>query len=100
MRSRSLRYCCSLQFLLLLFCVAGQARGQSKQVEIKITARQFEFSPSVVTVHKGDHVKLILTSEDVPHGFKIDEFKIDKHFSHEGSASVEFTPEREGRFKF
>src|SRR5215813_1171940 len=100
MRSRCLRYCCLLQFLLLLFCIAGPARGQSKQVEIKVTARQFEFSPRVIRVQKGDHVKLILTSEDVPHGFKIDELKIDKHFSHESSASIEFTPQREGRFKF
>lgn len=100
MRLWRLKYACLLLLLLLPFCIATSARAQSKQVEIKVIARQFEFSPRVITVHKGDHVKLVLTSEDVPHGFKIDELKIDKHVSPERPATVEFTPEREGRFKF
>jgi cytochrome c oxidase subunit 2 len=86
--------------LLMLTCLAGSARAQTNQVEIKVTARQFEFSPRIITVHKGDHVKLILASEDVPHGFKIDELKIDKHISADRRTSVEFTADREGRFKF
>jgi len=100
MRLRRSRYAWLLPLFPLFVCLAGTASGQSNQVEIKVTARQFEFSPKVINVHRGDHVKLILTSEDVPHGFKIDEFKIDKHFSADGSASVEFTADREGRFKF
>jgi cytochrome c oxidase subunit 2 len=89
-----------LTLLVLLVCPTGSARAQSNQIEIKVIARQFEFSPRVITVHKGDHVKLILTSEDVPHGFKIDELKIDKHISPHRSVSTEFTADREGRFKF
>ena len=100
MRLWGSRYTYSLVLVMVFVCLAGSARGQSKDVEIRITARQFEFSPRLVRVHKGDHVKLLLRSEDVPHGFKIDELKIDKHIGAEGTATVEFTPEREGRYKF
>ena len=41
--------------------------------EFRITAKQFQFEPSTIEVSKGDKVRLIVTSIDVPHGIAIRE---------------------------
>src|SRR3989344_691234 len=43
--------------------------------EFKITAKQFQFEPATIEVNKGDKVKLVITSTDVPLGFKIVEYE-------------------------
>jgi cytochrome c oxidase subunit 2 len=81
---------------------AGDARAGQKEtapVEIKVTARQFEFEPRTITVHKGEPVRLAITSEDVDHGFAVDEFKINKRIKAGAKTVVEFTPDREGKFR-
>ena len=69
-------------------------------VEIKMTARQFEFEPRVITVQKGRPVKLLITSTDVEHGFAVAELGISKKLKENAVTVVEFTPERVGRFPF
>ncbi|HWX40325.1 MAG TPA: DUF5777 family beta-barrel protein [Blastocatellia bacterium] len=96
-----------LPILLLFLAAAGgpganEARSEGNEpgaAEIKVIARQFEFEPKTISVRKGEPVKLVITSEDVDHGFAIDEFKINKRIKGGGSAVVEFTPDREGRFR-
>lgn len=48
-----------------------QAQPTGKIKEFEITARQFSFEPSIITVNKGDVVRLKITSVDVTHGFAI-----------------------------
>jgi heme/copper-type cytochrome/quinol oxidase subunit 2 len=43
---------------------------------IEISAFQFDFAPELIIVNKGEKVKLIVTAEDVPHGFEIEGFDI------------------------
>ena len=69
-------------------------------VEIKITARQFEFEPKLITVPKGKPVRLLITATDVQHGFAIEEFGINKKLKANAVTVVEFTPTRAGRFPF
>lgn len=71
-----------------------------ESVEIKITARQFEFEPKLITVQKGKPVRLLITSTDVQHGFAIEELGIDKKLKANAVTTVEFTPTRVGRFPF
>jgi plastocyanin len=71
-----------------------------QQTEIKVTARQFEFSPKVITVGKGERVKLVVTSVDVDHGIAIDAYNIDVKLPAKQTRTVEFTADREGRFRF
>ena len=97
----------TLPVLLLLLAIAGgpgahearAAENEPAATEIKVIARQFEFVPKTISVRKGEPVKLVITSEDVDHGFAIDEFKVNKRIKGGGSAVVEFTPDREGRFR-
>jgi cytochrome c oxidase subunit 2 len=68
-------------------------------IEVHITARRFEFDPRIVTVRKGQPAKLTITSEDVDHGFAIQEFGINIKVPAKQTKVVEFTPDRAGHFQ-
>ncbi len=67
--------------------------------EITVVAKQFSFDPDPIVVNKGDKVKLILTSEDVEHGFAIIDYGINKRFSKENPVIAEFTADKAGEFE-
>ncbi|HVG21111.1 MAG TPA: DUF5777 family beta-barrel protein [Blastocatellia bacterium] len=89
---------------LILFCAgvcaAGTAGGAQQPREIKVTARRFEFEPKTITVRKGEHVKLVVTSEDVDHGIAISELGVDEQVKAKKTKVIDLNPEREGRFQF
>ncbi|MBI2656817.1 cupredoxin domain-containing protein [Candidatus Woesearchaeota archaeon] len=66
--------------------------------EFKITAKQFQFEPSTIEVNKGDKVRLVITSIDVPHGFAIPEYGINQRLDPGKPATIEFTADKEGTF--
>ena len=68
--------------------------------EIQMTAKKYEFNPSVITVKKGEQVKLVITATDRDHGFKLDAFKINQHLKKGEAATVEFTADQAGEFPF
>lgn len=51
--------------------MTADAHSLHRQRVIRITAKQFEFSPKKISVRKGETVKLRITSKDVVHGFRI-----------------------------
>lgn len=73
---------------------AGAAR------EIEMTAKKYEFSPSTITVKKGEHVKLVITALDKDHGFEIEAFKIKQELKKGVPTTVEFKAENAGEFPF
>lgn len=44
--------------------------------EIHVEAYQFFFTPEKIVVNKGEKIRLIISAEDVPHGFEIEGFQI------------------------
>ena len=91
----------SLLWLILLGTSAySQTQTTSLPVEIKITAKQFEFNPRTITVQKGKPVRLIITSADVDHGIKLEAFSINQRIPAKKTVTVEFTPDQVGRFEF
>lgn len=66
--------------------------------EIKITAKQFQFEPSTIEVNKGDKVRLIVTSIDVPHGISIPEYSINERLDPGKPKTIEFTADKQGTF--
>lgn len=66
--------------------------------EFKITAKQFTFSPDTIEINKGDKVRLIVTSTDVPHGISIPEYGINERLDPGKPVTIEFTAEKEGTF--
>jgi cytochrome c oxidase subunit II len=75
------------------------ASGGEVQV-IKVSAKKFEFTPSVIKVKKGVPVTIELTSEDRKHGFKIKEFNVETTIKHGEPTRVTFTPDKAGVFQF
>ena len=66
--------------------------------EFKITAKQFAFEPSTIEVNKGDKVRLIVTSIDVPHGIAIKEYGINERLEVGKPVTIEFTADKQGTF--
>ena len=65
-----------------------------------MTAKKYEFSPNVVKVKKGDHVRLVITALDREHGIKIEAFKINQKLPKGEAVTVEFTADQAGTFPF
>lgn len=68
--------------------------------EFEMTAQQWEFIPSTITVNKGDIVKLHITSIDVAHGFGLPDFGINERLEPEKTVDVEFVADKTGTFTF
>lgn len=68
--------------------------------EFNLTAKRFAFSPSTITVNKGDKVKIIINSLDVNHGFTIAEYDIHETIEPGKQTTVEFTADQVGTFSF
>ena len=75
---------------------SGNARVEVK--EFQITAKQFSFEPETIEVNRGDKVRLIVTSLDVPHGISIVEYGINERLDVGKPVTIEFTADKEGTF--
>ena len=65
-----------------------------------ITAQKWSFSPSTITVNKGDTVKLSIKSTDVDHGFFLPDFNVNETLSAGSTTSVTFVADKSGTFSF
>ncbi len=74
------------------------SRAQETPKKIEIVAKRFEFSPSEITVKKGEPVVLVLTSQDIDHGLKITELGVNLKISKGKSNEASFTPTEAGNF--
>ncbi len=87
--------------LLLLPALVVTARGADRDEApraIVITAKRFEFVPSTITLKKGETVKLVVTSEDVTHGFFLRPLKIDTDLVPGKTEEMTVTPQTAGTF--
>jgi cytochrome c oxidase subunit 2 len=73
---------------------------QAAGSEIRMTAKKYEFDPNIISVRKGDHVKLVITALDHDHGFKLEAFKINQRLKKGALTTVEFTADKVGTFPF
>ena len=65
---------------------------------IDITAKKFEFTPSEITLKRGEPVILRMTSTDRVHGFMSKPFKIDTDITPGKTTDVAVTPDTAGDF--
>jgi len=73
------------------------ARADNPKV-IEITAKKFEFTPSEITLKKGEPVILRLSSSDRVHGFMSKPLKIDTDIPSDTTKDVAVTPDAAGNF--
>jgi len=65
---------------------------------IEISAKKFAFSPSAITLKKGEPVILRLTSTDRVHGFMSRPLKIDTDIAAGKTTDIAVTPDTAGNF--
>ncbi len=76
------------------------ATDSASVIEIKMAAKNYEFEPAVITVKKGQAVRLLITSLDRTHGIEIKGFGINQEIPKNQTATVEFTADKAGAFPF
>jgi cytochrome c oxidase subunit II len=74
------------------------SHAQATPQRVEVVAKRFEFTPSEITLKKGEPVILVLTSKDVQHGLKLDAFDKVLIAKKGESSQVEFTPNEAGTF--
>jgi cytochrome c oxidase subunit 2 len=67
---------------------------------IRVTAKKFEFEPSVITVKKGELVELELSTSDRRHGFDAPGLGIHAEIKPGTSTRVQLKPDKAGHFPF
>ena len=82
---------------------AALGAGLSVRAEekvIRVSARKFVFTPSEITLKKGEPVVFELTSQDVFMGFNLPEFKARSDIVPGKVMHLPLTPDRAGTFTF
>ena len=67
---------------------------------VDLRASREGFSPRVLTAHRGETLRLQVSSEDVEHCFAIDAFRVEKRVLPGRATPVDVTPDRVGTFPF
>ena len=65
---------------------------------VTISAKRFEFTPSQITLKRGEPVTLRVSAEDRDHGFYQKDLKIELDLSPDHPSDVTITPDKAGRF--
>lgn len=84
---------------------ADQAQNNKKAVvtgakQFTVTATNFTFAPSIITVKKGDQVTLTMVGKEGDHGLAIPAFGVSKTFNQGETVTVSFTADKTGSFPF
>jgi cytochrome c oxidase subunit 2 len=87
-----------LRIAVLCICCAGMAVADRPDRTIEIHAHRYAFTPSEITVKKGETVNLKLFSDDVPHSLLIKDLGINQTVTKGKPVEVTFTPEKAGDF--
>jgi cytochrome c oxidase subunit II len=83
----------------LLALTSPPARAQNEPRVIMITAKRFEFSPNLITLARGETVKLQIKSEDVTHGLFLRPLGIDTEIVPGRVTELTVTPETAGTYR-
>jgi cytochrome c oxidase subunit 2 len=82
------------------YSISAQNEPSNGVHEFTVKAQQFEFSPNVIKVKRGDHVRLTVMALDAEHGFKLDGYHIDRKVPKGKAVTVDFTADKAGEFSF
>ena len=76
----------------------GSAVPQDTPRRINVVAKRFSYSPSEITLKKGEPVVLLIASQDVVHGLKFEELDLNTEIKKDVSVELAFTPTKAGDF--
>jgi len=99
-RKRLLQLLGATAVVALILSMRARTGAAATEQVIHLTAKKFEYSPSAITVKKGQPVAIEIASLDRKHGFLIPDFKIRTDVKPGGQNVVRFTPDKAGTFNF
>jgi heme/copper-type cytochrome/quinol oxidase subunit 2 len=68
------------------------------QREVAVAAKKYAFQPGRIEVNQNDLVRVTLRSEDIPHSFTIDSYRIAKRVGAGKTVAFEFRADHAGTF--
>ena len=69
--------------------------------EFTVDGKKFSFTPSTITVNKGDTVRIVFKNNEGLHDLKIDEFNVATKQIKEGATdTIEFIADKVGSFEY
>jgi heme/copper-type cytochrome/quinol oxidase subunit 2 len=80
--------------------VVAAALQEPGQKQFTINAHKYAFSPQQLEVQQDDLVKITLQSQDIPHSFTVDGYRIAKRVNPGQTVVFEFRADQAGRFPF
>lgn len=93
------RFLSAVLVLGLFTQIPSPSSAQEETRTIEIHAHRFSFSPSEITLKKGEAVKLRLISDDVTHGLLIPGLQIKQKVSKGRPVEIPITPNSVGDFR-
>jgi heme/copper-type cytochrome/quinol oxidase subunit 2 len=90
----------ALLALAISFGPAPAGASAPRTRDLHVAASQYQFSPAVISVNKGDRVTIELVSTDVVHGLYLDGYDLAVTADPGQSASFTFTAGKSGTFRF
>lgn len=89
-----------LAALLVAFAPLPAADGVHAATRVvRVEASQFSYTPSVITVHRGDTVTIDLVSTDVVHGLYVDGYGVSVEADPGQTKTLTFIANRSGSFR-
>lgn len=79
-------------------CFVSDTHAQAAPRQIEVLAKRFSFTPSELTLKKGEPVVIVLKSEDATHGIRVKELGIDFKAAKGQTNQVTITPDKTGDF--
>jgi cytochrome c oxidase subunit 2 len=90
-----------VSILPIAFAASLVASPQPEIRKIEVVAHKFAFEPSTIEVKAGEPVEITFRSTDTKHGFISKDLGLEKVvFTKEEPATVRFTPDKPGTYKF
>lgn len=89
----------SLALLSFSSGISPAADRSTKPQVIEIHAQKFAYLPAEIELHKGQTYLLHLTSDDVPHSFRIKALSLSAKMEPHQYTDVLFTPQQTGDFR-
>ena len=68
------------------------------QRDVAVTAKKYAFDPGRIEVNQNDLVRVTLHSNDIPHSFTVDGYRIAKRVAAGQTVSFEFRADQAGSF--
>ena len=78
--------------------LAAFAQESGREQKFSVSAHKYDFSPARIEVQQDDLVRITLTSEDIPHSFTVDKYRIAKRVEPGKTVVFEFRADQPGRF--